>query len=118
MFYFLFENFHQGPEESEESESNPPTEQAVSKSSEVGRVMTEEEYDEWKKEKDGGRRSEEDTGIDWGMGEEKIKVKFLSSPISFICFFLANDIIVPTMRISISNYRYSGFQGFIFKNFC
>ena len=83
---FLFEKFHQGPEESEESESNPPTEQAVSKSNEVGRVMTEEEYEEWKKGKEGGRQSEEDTGIDWGMGEEKIKVKFLSSPISFICF--------------------------------
>lgn len=63
--------FHQGPEESEESESKPLTEQAVAKSSEVGRVMTEEEYEEWKKEKEGGRQSEEDTGIDWGMGEKQ-----------------------------------------------
>ena len=66
--------FHQGPEESEESESNSLTEQAVSKSSEVGRVMTEEEYEEWKKEKEGGRQSEEDTGIDWGMGEGQYPV--------------------------------------------
>ena len=59
--------FHQGPEESEEPES----EQTVTKSSEVGCVMTEEEYEEWKKEKEGGRQSEEDTGIDWGMGEKQ-----------------------------------------------
>ena len=52
------------------------TEQAVTKSSEVGRVMTEEEYEEWKKEKEGGRQSEEDTGIDWGMGEKQ-----------FVCVF-------------------------------
>ena len=63
--------FHQGPEESEEPESNPLTEQAETKSSEVGRVMTEEEYEEWRKEKEGGRQSEEDTGIDWGMGEKQ-----------------------------------------------
>lgn len=63
-------SLHQGPEESEESESNPLTEQEVTKSTEVGRVMTEEEYEEWKNEKEGGRQSEEDTGIDWGMGKK------------------------------------------------
>ena len=70
MRFFFFFQFHQGPEDSEESESNPPTEQAVSRNSEVGCVMTEEEYEEWKKEREGGRQREEDTGIDWGMGEE------------------------------------------------
>ena len=49
-----------------------PTEQAAPRSSEVGRVMTEEEYDEWKKEREGGKQVEQDTGIDWGMGEIKL----------------------------------------------
>lgn len=40
----------------------------------MGRVMTEEEYEEWKKEKEGGRESEDDTGIDWGMGERQYPV--------------------------------------------
>lgn len=59
------------------------TEQAVNKSSEVGRVMTEEEYEEWKKEKEGGRHSEDDTGIDWGMGEEQflcLRVELFNLP--------------------------------------
>lgn len=37
----------------------------------MGRVMTEEEYEVWKKEKEGRRQSDEDTGIDWGMGEKQ-----------------------------------------------
>lgn len=40
----------------------------------MGRVMTEEEYEEWKKEKEGGRQREDDTGIDWGMGEGQYSV--------------------------------------------
>ena len=70
IFLFLFVK---GPENPEETESeSAPTEQAAPRSSEVGRVMTEEEYEEWKKEKEGGRQDEEDTGVDWGMGEIKL----------------------------------------------
>ena len=65
--------FVQGPEEQEESDSDPaPTEQAKPRSSEVGCVMTEEEYEEWKKEREGGKKDELGTGIDWGMGEIKL----------------------------------------------
>ena len=61
----------QGPEDGEESDSNAAIQtekQTEVRSSEVGRVMTEEEYEEWKKEREGGKQNEEDTGIDWGMG--------------------------------------------------
>ena len=61
----------QGPEDGEESDSNAAIQtekQTEVRISEVGRVMTEEEYEEWKKEREGGKQNEEDTGIDWGMG--------------------------------------------------
>lgn len=73
----------QGPEDSEESESNTTTEQAVTRSSEVGRVMTEEEYEEWKKEKEGGTQSEEDTGINWGMGKIQYILCLTSREVTF-----------------------------------
>ena len=80
----------QGPQDSEESESNTTTEQAVARSSEVGRVMTEEEYEDWKKEKEGGTQSEEDTGINWGMGKIQLcSVSEKSREVTFsavICF--------------------------------
>ena len=41
--------------------------------------MTEEEYEEWKKEKEGGKQNEEDTGIDWGMGNNLYWVKIYSA---------------------------------------
>ena len=48
----------------------PQMEEAVSSSRDVGCVMSEEEYEEWKREREGGTcKDEEDTGIDWGMGE-------------------------------------------------
>ena len=34
--------------------------------------MTEEEYKEWKKEREGGKQDDQDTGIDWGMGKIKL----------------------------------------------
>ena len=49
----------------------------------MGRVMTEEEYDEWKKEREGGKQGEQNTGIDWGMGE--IKLSDLKLKISNQC---------------------------------
>lgn len=62
-----------GPEEPEEADTDQaPAEQVAPKSvSEVGRVMTEEEYEEWKKEREGIKEHEQDGGIDWGMGEIK-----------------------------------------------
>lgn len=72
----LFCFFLQGPEDGEESESNVAEQtekQTEVRSSEVGRVMTEEEYEEWKKEREGGKENEEETGIDWGMGEDAVE---------------------------------------------
>lgn len=68
-----FSSFLKGPEEPEEADMDrAPAEQVAPKSvSEVGRVMTEEEYEEWKKEKEGSKEHEQDGGIDWGMGEIK-----------------------------------------------
>ena len=62
--------FSQGPEEPQEAESDQYTkDQTTSKSAKVGQVMTEEEYEEWRKEREGGKPDEQDAGIDWGMGE-------------------------------------------------
>lgn len=69
--------FLKGPEEPEEADTDQaPAEQVAPKSvSEVGRVLTEEEYEEWKKEREGGKEHEKDGGIDWGMGEIKKTLK-------------------------------------------
>lgn len=62
--------FSQGPEEPQEAESDQYTKDlTTSKSAKVGQVMTEEEYEEWRKEREGGKPDEQDAGIDWGMGE-------------------------------------------------
>ena len=65
--------FLKGPEEHEEADTDQaPAEQVTPKNvSEVGHVMTEEENEEWKKEREGGKEHEQDGGIDWGMGEIK-----------------------------------------------
>ncbi|KAM7445046.1 Kanadaptin [Porites harrisoni] len=65
----------QGPEEHEEADTDQaPAEQVTPKNvSEVGRVMTEEENEEWKKEREGGKEHEQDGGIDWGMGEDAVE---------------------------------------------
>ena len=68
-----------GSEEPEEADTDQaPAEQVAPRSvSEVGRVMTEEEYEEWKKEREGGKEHEQDGGIDWGMGEIKTRKPYL-----------------------------------------
>lgn len=64
----------QGPEEPQEAESDQYTkDQTTSKSAKVGQVMTEEEYEEWRKEREGGKPDEQDAGIDWGMGEDAVE---------------------------------------------
>ena len=40
-------------------------EESTQKIADVGRVMTEEEYEEWKKDRDGRGQDGQDTGIDW-----------------------------------------------------
>lgn len=64
----------QGPEDPEETVTdNAATEPAAPAStSEVGRVMTEDEYEDWKKEREGGKQDDQDVGIDWGMGKIKL----------------------------------------------
>lgn len=52
----------------------------------MGRVMTEEEYDEWRKEREGEKQVSQDTGIDWGMGE--IKLSDLKTKISKLRSYL------------------------------
>ncbi|KAM7445045.1 Kanadaptin [Porites harrisoni] len=73
----------QGPEEHEEADTDQaPAEQVTPKNvSEVGRVMTEEENEEWKKEREGGKEHEQDGGIDWGMGEDAVEEP--ASPVDF-----------------------------------
>lgn len=76
--------FLKGAEEPEEADTDQaPAEHIAPRSvSEVGRVMTEEEYEEWKKEREGSKEHEQDGGIDWGMGEIKT-LKTL--PLNYCC---------------------------------
>ena len=46
----------------------PTTVTKSKKSDSVGRVMTQEEYDEWKESKNKPVKDEEDGGISWGFG--------------------------------------------------
>lgn len=64
----------QGPEDSGEAELDQDAkEEPTQKIADVGRVMTEEEYEEWKKDRDGRGQDGQDTGIDWGMGEDAVE---------------------------------------------
>lgn len=59
-----------GPEESEQEDDETTGEQqqgSTKLSSEVGRVMSEQEYEEWKQQKE-KKPEEKDEGISWGFG--------------------------------------------------
>ncbi|XP_031565688.1 kanadaptin-like [Actinia tenebrosa] len=64
----------QGPEEVEEDEEMiaEQREGSAKHGSEVGRVMSEEEYEEWKQQKE-KKPEEKDEGISWGFGEDAVE---------------------------------------------
>jgi hypothetical protein len=51
----------------EEDESPEQQQEPTKLSGEAGKVMTEEEYDEWKQQKE-TKPEEKDEGISWGFG--------------------------------------------------